>query len=212
MKTGGGDGARRPRGRPRSFAPDAALGRVSEVFWERGFGGCSLDELAAASGLNRPNLSAAFGDKRALYRAALARVADTLSVALGALDGPGPLRDRLAAFYKRAIDAYLSGGAGRGCLIMCTAPAESFTDPDVRALLARVQSELDERLSALFARARAAGEIDPAADPAALGQLATAVLQSLALRARAGTPRPDLDRFTLAALASLLPPAPRQNG
>jgi AcrR family transcriptional regulator len=37
----------------------------------KGFAAASLDELAAASGLNRPSLYAAFGDKEQLYIATL---------------------------------------------------------------------------------------------------------------------------------------------
>ena len=41
------------------------------VFLAKGFTGASLDELAAAAGLNRPSLYAAFVDKEQLYIATL---------------------------------------------------------------------------------------------------------------------------------------------
>ena len=56
-----------PRGRPRSFVADEVLERVRAVFMEKGFSAASLDDLAAAAGLNRPSLYAAFGDKEQLY-------------------------------------------------------------------------------------------------------------------------------------------------
>ena len=62
---------KRSRGRPRAFIPSEVLDRVRTVFMEKGFAAASLDELAAASGLNRPSLYAAFGDKEQLYIAAL---------------------------------------------------------------------------------------------------------------------------------------------
>jgi len=46
---------------------DVALARAADVFWKQGYDGTSLDDLAAATGMNRPSLYAAFGDKRALY-------------------------------------------------------------------------------------------------------------------------------------------------
>src|SRR3974390_3412078 len=57
----------RRRGRPRAFEPDAALGKAMDAFWKDGFAATSLDDLSAATGLNRPSLYGAFGDKRALY-------------------------------------------------------------------------------------------------------------------------------------------------
>ena len=70
QKSGGT--APRQRGRPREYDPDDALRRALEVFWKTGYSGTSLDAIAAATGMNRPSLYAAFGDKHALYLKALA--------------------------------------------------------------------------------------------------------------------------------------------
>src|ERR1044071_6181888 len=63
--------AKRPRGRPRAYEPDVALARALDAFWEGGYSGTSLDQLVEATGMNRPSLYAAFGDKQALYLKAL---------------------------------------------------------------------------------------------------------------------------------------------
>src|SRR6204780_4587362 len=59
--------APRRRGRPRAFEPETALTQAMDVFWQGGFAATSLDDLSAATGLNRPSLYGAFGDKRAIY-------------------------------------------------------------------------------------------------------------------------------------------------
>ncbi|MBW8790940.1 MAG: TetR family transcriptional regulator, partial [Rhizobium leguminosarum] len=48
------------RGRPRAFDAQAALGKARDVFWDRGFTAASLDNLSAATNLNRPSLYGAF--------------------------------------------------------------------------------------------------------------------------------------------------------
>ena len=55
------------RGRPRAYEPEVALARALDVFWKEGFAATSLDDLSAATGMNRPSLYGAFGDKRELY-------------------------------------------------------------------------------------------------------------------------------------------------
>ena len=55
------------RGRPRAYEPQVALARAAAQFWKAGYAGTSLDDLVAATGMNRPSLYAAFGDKRDLY-------------------------------------------------------------------------------------------------------------------------------------------------
>ena len=59
------------RGRPRSFDTDDVLARVRDTFWKYGYAGTSMDQLSAATGLHKPSLYGAFGDKKALYLAAL---------------------------------------------------------------------------------------------------------------------------------------------
>src|SRR3954465_13061825 len=110
------------RGRPPSYDRNVALRSIRDVFWERGYSAASLDDIAAATGMNRPSLYGAFGDKREMYLAAL-RV---FSVEIGgevqkALEAP-TLREALEVFYVRAIQEYVSGDASpRGCLVICTA-------------------------------------------------------------------------------------------
>src|SRR6476620_8957727 len=55
------------RGRPRAYQPEIALGKALDLFRKGGFAATSLDDLSAATGMNRPSLYGAFGDKRELY-------------------------------------------------------------------------------------------------------------------------------------------------
>src|SRR4051794_23630871 len=61
------------RGRPRAYQPEEALGRALDLFRKGGFAATSLDDLSAATGMNRPSLYGAFGDKRELYIKSYAR-------------------------------------------------------------------------------------------------------------------------------------------
>ncbi|ALP65582.1 TetR family transcriptional regulator C-terminal domain-containing protein [Paraburkholderia caribensis] len=57
---------KRARGRPRAYDADDALSNATDAFWLGGYSGTSLDTLSDATGMNRPSLYAAFGDKHAL--------------------------------------------------------------------------------------------------------------------------------------------------
>ena len=61
------------RGRPRAYQPEVALGKALDLFRKDGFAATSLDDLSAATGMNRPSLYGAFGDKRGLYLKSYAR-------------------------------------------------------------------------------------------------------------------------------------------
>ncbi|MGP0060584.1 MAG: TetR/AcrR family transcriptional regulator [Beijerinckiaceae bacterium] len=183
------------RGRPRAYDPEAALERVLETFWKKGYSGTSLDDLAAAAGMNRPSLYAAFGDKRALYLKALDHYGRQSAIGLRtAFVADRPLRDGLMAVYDTALSIYLPArGQARGCFAVGTATTEAAADPDIRAALAKGVRALDRAFETRIRAAREKGELSRDADPAALAILASATLHTIAIRARSGTPRAELE-------------------
>jgi AcrR family transcriptional regulator len=190
------------RGRPRAYDPDVALARATESFWDGGYAATSLDELSAATGMNRPSLYGAFGDKRDLYLKALARYWELSRIAIEeALAYDRPLREALQRFYGTALSSYLAGeSCARGCFAIATATTEAVRDPQVRAALAQGFRDIDTALEARIRFAQRQGELSRAADPFALAMLASATLHSLALRARAGATRDALQAIVAAAL------------
>lgn len=197
------------RGRPRQYDRAQALGRAIETFHRRGFSGTSLDDLAAATGMNRPSLYNAFGNKQALYREALKEFTTRLSRTLEELlfDEPD-LSRALDGFYSAALDEYFARKTAHGCFVFCTAPAEAAAHPEVAADVRAVLAEVDRTLARRFERARHDRQIPPTTDSTQAGKLAQAVLHSIALRARAGESRRSLARFARLAVQSLCPPGP----
>ena len=190
------------RGRPRAFDPDVALARAVDAFWDAGFAATSLDDLTEATGMNRPSLYGAFGDKQALYRKALDVYYERTRAAFAAVfSGNEPLRDALRNVFDKGIAIYLSGDNGpRGCFIIGTAVAQAVTDPDIRAAVADVLREIDGAFRARIARAQRGGELAAEADPAKLAKVASATLYSLTIHARAGLGGPALDAIADAAI------------
>jgi AcrR family transcriptional regulator len=192
----------RKRGRPRAYDPEVAITRAAEAFWKAGYAGTSLDDLAAATGMNRPSLYAAFGDKRDLYLKTLEHYRDEYRGKARAMlaDDP-PLRVFLTRFYGFALDLYLAGESGpRGCYSIGTAATQAAVDPDVRKFLASSTRGTDDFLRGLIEKAIARGEIAPAADAGALAYLATATMHTLAIRARAGLTRKELEALVKSAI------------
>ncbi|MBB3311177.1 AcrR family transcriptional regulator [Rhizobium sp. BK196] len=183
------------RGRPRAFDAKVTLEKARDVFWDRGFAGTSLDTLSAATQLNRPSLYGAFGDKEALYLDVMeAYRAESMDVLADALDLSLPLRDNLANVYKGALKIYLHGEtAARGCFLISTATAEAIQHERVRELLRRSLEDFDSAIEQRMALAVERGELPDGSDVHMLARLASAVMHSLAVRARAGDSRKTLE-------------------
>lgn len=192
----------RPRGRPRSFNTGATLAQATLAFWQRGYAATSMDDLSAATGLNRPSLYGAFGDKHALYLQALALYTEQSNAAIAAaLDGR-PLREGLLRVYELALQLYFPAGeAARGCLLIGTAATEAPRDEAIRQALGDSLRGFNMAFEARLQQAADAGELPPGTDVAMRAQLASAVLHSIALRARAGDARQDLTALAAAGVA-----------
>ena len=190
------------RGRPRAYQPEVALGKALDLFRKDGFAATSLDDLSAATGMNRPSLYGAFGDKRELFIKSYQRYREDARAAMaGIFQKELPIRQRLARIYAVALDIYLSGEAGpRGCFTVMTAASEAVSDPDIRAMVLEGFTELDKAFAACFRRAREKGELPESADPVALAQLASATIHTIAIRARARTPRKELEAIVNGAI------------
>src|ERR1700738_3371052 len=190
------------RGRPRAYQPEIALGKALDLFRKDGSAATSLDDLSAATGMNRPSLYGAFGDKRELYIKSYARYrADARAAMIDIFRDEQPIRKRLERIYAVALDIYLSGEAGpRGCFTVMTAASEAVADPDIRAMVLEGLSELDKAFAACFRIAREKGELGPSADPHVLAHLASATLHTVAIRARAGVPRKELEAIVKGAI------------
>lgn len=179
--------------RPRTFDAGRALERATRAFWARGYEQTSLDDLCAATRLNRSSLYAAFGAKRDLYLAALARYErGSLERIAAALDGR-PVREGLSAFLDGLIESIVAGPGRRGCFIGNGAAELARLDRGaaarVRASLARIEAAFGERLR----RARARGELPQGADPVALARFITAGIQGLRLVGKANPDRAALN-------------------
>ncbi|QQN63407.1 TetR/AcrR family transcriptional regulator [Bradyrhizobium diazoefficiens] len=190
------------RGRPRAYEPDVALGKALDLFRRQGFAATSLDDLSEATGMNRPSLYGAFGDKRELYIKSYQRYREDARASMVEIFRQEmPVRQRLERIYASALNIYLSGETGpRGCFTVVTAASEAVGDPEIRTMVLEGLSELDKAFANCFRRAKEKGELPASADPAALAQLASATVHSIAIRSRARVSRKELEAIVKGAI------------
>ncbi|MCP3369842.1 TetR/AcrR family transcriptional regulator [Bradyrhizobium cajani] len=190
------------RGRPRAYEPNVALGKALDLFRRQGFAATSLDDLSEATGMNRPSLYGAFGDKRELYIKSYQRYREEARAAMVEIFRQEmPVRQRLERIFASALNIYLSGDTGpRGCFTVVTAASEAVGDPEIRAMVLDGLAELDKAFTSCFRRAIENGELPERADPAVLAQLASSTVHSIAIRSRARVPRKELEALVKGAI------------
>jgi TetR/AcrR family transcriptional regulator, copper-responsive repressor len=199
-------------GRPRAFEAETALTHAMDAFWKDGFAATSLDDLSAATGLSRPSLYGAFGDKRALYIQAYRRYREHVREAFAPLFAErAQLRDKLRRILLAALDLYLSGEEGpRGCFTVLSAASEAIADPEIRKIVGEAIDNTDRAFERLFEGARAAGELPADADPRRLALMTSATIHTLSIRARARIPRAAIEPIVGDAVKTICGPARRR--
>lgn len=194
------------RGRPREYDPEEALAAALGEFRRRGYTATSLDHLSDATNMRRPSLYAAFGNKLEIYRQAVRQYSEqSAERRRHALFDESMLGNGLKAYFDEIIDAYHSKqGEPLGCPVLSVISGEAAADPEIGAELAAAVGKTDALFLKRMTIAAEAGEISPDADVAGLAAMLAALQHSLALRARAGTPRPELLTIAHAHVALML--------
>lgn len=82
---------------------EAILAAALEVFSTHGYHGATLDEIAEAAGLSKPNLLYYFPSKEAMHRALLERLLDTWLEPLRGLDPAGDPAREIDAYVARKL-------------------------------------------------------------------------------------------------------------
>lgn len=141
-------------GRP----PKELAGEVEErildasrkVFLERGFGGASIEEIAALARAGKPTIYARFRDKRALFTAVVTRdILAHIEDFRGDVPSVGSIEERLAgaglALLRWALDSDRVG-------LLRLAIAEVHRFPDLASNVSRSARDLSTEVAARFLR------------------------------------------------------------
>jgi TetR/AcrR family transcriptional repressor of nem operon len=169
--------------RPRSFDPDEALDLARDVFWQKGFQGASLDDITAATGLNKPSLYAAFGDKDALFLKVLDRYHARIVANAERILKEGPAARDAIERWLTSFVPFCSGIKGsRGCLSVNTAADGAADQKAVRKRIERFNRKLEQLLSNRLRADRA--QFSEAFDPDAAAHAIMAIYLGLMVLAK----------------------------
>ncbi|GII00469.1 TetR/AcrR family transcriptional regulator [Planobispora takensis] len=192
------------RGRPRTFDPDTALRQALELFWERGYEGTSLKDLADAMGIASASIYACFGSKEELFRKVMALY--------GATSGEPPrraLREQptaraaIHAMLRATADEITRPGAPHYCMLILAAPTGAVENHAIREFLAGLRHDQFTAIGDRLARGVADGDLAaPSAGLDAVARYYTTVVQGLSVQARDGATRAELEEIITCAMAA----------
>jgi AcrR family transcriptional regulator len=191
------------RGRPRTFDPDTALRQALDLFWERGYEGTSLSDLAGAMGIAPASIYACFGSKEELFRRVMALY--------GATSGEPPrraLREQptaraaIHAMLRATADQVTGADTPHYCMLILAAPTGAVENHAVREFLAAGRGAMLATIRDRLARGVTDGDLTvPPATLDAVARYYTTVVQGLSVQARDGAGRAELETVITCAMA-----------
>ncbi|MEM9515273.1 MAG: helix-turn-helix domain-containing protein [Actinomycetota bacterium] len=195
-------------GPAKAYDRHRVLDRAMMLFWQRGYAATSVRDLRTATGLGSRSLYDDFGNKREVFRAALAHYRERSILPLYE-----PLRhgaSPLAALHE-FIDCFAAmdlADRRLGCLVgVGMAETMRDDDPELAAEIAALAVEMRDRIEEALVAASGRGELDPPVAPSELAALLATALQGVHLAARV-QPDGDLRADALAAARGLLRVSP----
>jgi AcrR family transcriptional regulator len=191
-------------GRPRSFDTATVLEAIEQRFRATGYAGTSLDDVAAATGLGRGSIYAAFGDKHELFMRSLSEYCERNEASVAAaLDGPDDTAlERLDAFLLAQAQVGARGTRTK-CMATKFAVELDEQDSEAQARVAQTFAALQRRLRDCILAAQRNGDIEPSVDADLLAKLVATRTRGLDVMARAGQSADDLEPVAEAAFRSL---------
>jgi AcrR family transcriptional regulator len=188
-------------GRHREFDVDEALNAALCVFWRKGYEGTSYTDLTEATGVARPALYSAFGNKEDLFRQVLTRYyAEYLAFFPAALEQP-TARKVVERLFKDAAELHTRYADRRGCLGIHGALAGSDDAAPIQDLLIEARAAGELSLRDRLQRAQQEGDLPAYVDHATLAAFVLTVLHGMAVQAKAGFDRETLNAIAAQALA-----------
>ena len=176
----------------KQFDVEAGLESAMQAFWERGYEATSVQDLVENMGVNRGSLYDTYGDKRALFLAALRNYDEKIRreplAQWEANFGPlQAIRNVLEVFAEPAM----AGHPAKGCLLTNSALELAAHDREVREIVAHSQQQLEAFFARMIKRGKAEGAVATHVEPAktARGLLATLLGLVVLTRSR---PEPQL--------------------
>ncbi len=188
--------------RPRSFDGDEVLDKAGEVFRSKGFDGTSIEDLEKAVGLRRASLYGAYGDKRALYLAALKRYQGTRGVRL--LEELNAAKTGRAAIERLLyITADEASADTAGCLLANAASERSAHDGGVARCVEDNRRRMEGALLAAVLRGQADGSVKIRGEARTTARFLIAATLGIRALARTGCGKAELKAVAEQAMTVL---------
>jgi AcrR family transcriptional regulator len=166
-------------GRPRTIPRQEALELALRVFWEKGFEGTSIADLAAALQGGPSSLYNAFGSKEELFRLAIEHYVARYTSFLDATEKDLDVQSLVLELLRGAARAYTTPDLPPGCAIMQSGGAPGAELSRAAAITLEIKTSVENKLRKALRLAAHAHGTELASSPSVVAKFLMTTLRGM---------------------------------
>jgi TetR/AcrR family transcriptional repressor of nem operon len=190
--------------RTKDFDEAEVLNKALCLFWHKGYNGTSMQELVDHLGISRSSLYDTYADKHSLYIKSLEfyqnnsrqKMDDIAANATSA-------KEAITQLFTLMTTELLTDDQQKGCFIVNSEVELAPHDPEVRLIIRRNESQIEDILVAVIQKGQESGEIANKQDARAIARFIFNAVKGMRVSAKLTTDKAffnDIIKITLSVL------------
>jgi TetR/AcrR family transcriptional repressor of nem operon len=178
--------------RPKEYNLQKVLEASTQVFWEKGYRGTSMNDLVQATGLNKHSMYKEFSNKDGLFLACLDYYANEITKEQSAIIQKQPLGVQNIELYFRHTIKSASSGKFNACLLINTAIEKEGLNDAINDLTCNYLSLQEKSFYNCLEAAQKNGEIPKHKDLEMLAKYLMCFLEGINVMGKTGPTKKSL--------------------
>jgi TetR/AcrR family transcriptional repressor of nem operon len=190
--------------RTKEFDEDEVLNKAIALFWDKGYNGCSMQDIVTGLGLSRSSIYETFQDKRQLFLESLKKYQrESMAELAKTLDSPAGIRQALFNIFESSLPEHLNDPVQKGCFMVNTATELASHDPEIAAIVEANRVGIEDILCKAIKKGQRNGQISSTLDARSMARFFFATLSGIQVSARSGADRRTLEDIIKVTLSVL---------
>lgn len=189
--------------RSKEYIKEKVLDAATQVFWEKGYRGTSMNDLVEATGLNKHSMYKEFGNKDGLFLACIEHYAKETTKDIFAILQQQPLGfHNIESYFHYIIDS-ASSSKYNACLLINTAIEKEVLSDEINDLTQKYLSLQEEAFYNCLEAAQRNGEIPKDKNIEMLAKYLMCFLEGINVMGKTGPTKKSLELVTNEVLTAV---------
>jgi TetR/AcrR family transcriptional regulator, transcriptional repressor for nem operon len=190
--------------RTKDFDENEVLTRAMNLFWSRGYGATSMEDLVNELGISRSSLYDTYTDKHTLFIKALGNYQHMSAEKIREIAAhPGPAKETVKKLIELSTDNFLGGKNRKGCFLVNAGVEVAPHDKEVNNMVCRNDQEMEEVFYQVIQKGKKKGEIKNRRDARSLARFIFNTMKGLQVTSKSASDKSFADDIIQLAISTL---------